>query len=545
MSSPDTANPEAPPPASGPANAELSHHQYEFNNKLLVRNCKHLQNRQQEQQKQNFQRNGYQSKRNYSKEDYVGNNDDNLSRGLSLESYNSLYEAELNSWPRHTQHNQQQQHLLQQIKFDSINNIKQAYGGSNTGISNQNGSICGKLMADGGHRMNGLNGQHLNAATKGTATTPTFQHIIYNNETYETHLTHRQHPKEEDDDDHDDDDADIDNMAKTALASNKTYKKFVLPLDIPTPPLPLSYNTTKRLLSSHNHHTQTSSATCQCDKQTNFALQPHNNCSISTNSNNNNNNNNSNIKNQVNHISFIQTTPTQTPPSKKENLKLLHNKGSSSSSTLSGSIGCGALNFNVSDQHLPHHEPLQHHHLCQQKNLKLQHATHQHHHHHHQQLQQQQQHHSQPHCQQKLQHQQLPSYDAYASQHYLPQLPQLLSINSSNQQNSLTLSHRRMAPTFNRIADKNYMKNLVYSPAKLRRVRIILCVVGGIVLLALLGTAIYFIVSGSEDGTNSGGNGNGGPSNGIHLEDVLQGKLVARHFNGSWSGNNIIYKENN
>ncbi|XP_046809114.1 venom dipeptidyl peptidase 4 isoform X2 [Lucilia cuprina] len=415
-------------------------------------------------------------------------------------------------------------------------------------------------MTDSGHRMNGLNSQHINAATKGAATTtpttltptPTFQHIICNNETYETHLTHRQHANREDEVDPDDDD--IDNMAKTALASNKTYKKFVLPLDIPTPPLPLSYNTTKRLLSSHNHHhTQTASTTCQCDKQTNFSLQPHNNCSISTNSNNNNNSNNSNIKNQVNHISFIQTTPNQTPPSKKENLKLLHNKGSSSSSTLSGSIGCGgiagALNFNVSDQHLPHHEPLQHHHLCQQKNLKLQHATHQHHHHHHheQQQQQLQQHHSQPHCQQKVQHEQLPLYDAYASQQYLPQLPQLLSINSSNQQNSLTLSHRRMAPTFNRIADKNYMKNLVYSPAKLRRVRIILCVVGGIVLLALLGTAIYFIVSGSEDGTNNdgNGNGNGGPSNGINLEDVLQGKLVARHFNGSWSGSNIIYKENN
>ncbi|XP_065361054.1 venom dipeptidyl peptidase 4 isoform X2 [Calliphora vicina] len=87
-------------------------------------------------------------------------------------------------------------------------------------------------------------------------------------------------------------------------------------------------------------------------------------------------------------------------------------------------------------------------------------------------------------------------------------------------------------------------KNLVYSPQKLRRIRIILCVVGGIVLLALLATALYFIVNSSE--IDSPADNNGAPSNGIHLEDILQGKLISRHFNGSWStDNNIIYKENN
>lgn len=412
-----------------------------------------MQNKQQQQQEQTNQhlkRNGYQSKTNYrNKEDYIQNdreNTDNLSRGLSLESYNSFYEADRNSWP----HNKKQQ-----IKFEGINNLQQAYGGSNLVISKQTGSRSGR-MSDG-PTVNGLNGQHLNVAT-----TKTYQHISYNNDSYETHLTHNHHHDDVEPDDNDDDD---DTMTKTALASNKTYKKFVLPLDIPTPPLPLSYNTTKRLLSSHNHsHYTPTTTSCQCDKQTNFAKK--NSC------------NSNNIKTQVNHISFIQTTQNQaavqatTPTSKKENLTLLHNKGSSSSSTLSGSIGCSGLNFNVSDQHhLPHHEPLQHHHLCQQKNLKLQHATlqhqHQHHHHHQQHHNQQQQQHLQPQCQQKLQHQpSLPSYDAYASQQqYLPQLPQLLSVNSNNnnnnnnyQQNSLTLSHRRMAPTFNRIADKNYMK---------------------------------------------------------------------------------------
>lgn len=86
-------------------------------------------------------------------------------------------------------------------------------------------------------------------------------------------------------------------------------------------------------------------------------------------------------------------------------------------------------------------------------------------------------------------------------------------------------------------------QNLVYSPEKLRRVRIILFVVGGIVLLGLLATALYFIISAS-DGTDSSASVQ--PGNAIQLEDVLQGKLAAHHFNGSWSSDsNVIYKENN
>lgn len=88
-----------------------------------------------------------------------------------------------------------------------------------------------------------------------------------------------------------------------------------------------------------------------------------------------------------------------------------------------------------------------------------------------------------------------------------------------------------------------HIQNLVYSPEKLRRVRIILCFVGGIVLLALLAVAIYFIVSSSDDPSNDVRHGE--RSNGIHLEDVLLDKLSARHFNGTWSGSSIIYKENN
>lgn len=393
--------------------------------------------------------------RGVSQEDYDDNdgnvNNNTLNRDLSRESYNSLYEAELNS--------RQQQQLQQQQRLSS------SYGANNLAISNINGSLLRLEGAKHSIRRKGLNGQCL----KGDIT---YQHNIYNKDSYGTYITHeqQQHVMDEDDDDDDvvinnedvkqqdiEHEHDHDNMAITTLASNKTYKNFVLPLDIPTPPLPLSYNnnTTKRLLSSynqHNHNHATMLQTCQCDKQTKG----------------NNNVNQQQHHQQLNHISFIQTTPTpshshshinsctSTPASKKENLKLLHNKGSSSSSTTlsgssSGGVGGGGvgavsgivngLNFNVTEPTTTAAAQLQHHHLCQQKNLKLQ---------------QQQQHHNThhpPHCQQ------LPLYDAYASQQYLPQqLPHLLSNSNNYQQNSLTLSHRRMAPTFNRLADKNYMK---------------------------------------------------------------------------------------
>lgn len=381
---------------------------------MLLRNCKHLQNKQLQEQ-QNLKHNCWPYKPFPAKEDYELFNkasDGNLSRCFSLESYNSLYEAEFNCWSMQQQHSQQKSFAV----------------------------------ANAANRANG------------------FQHIICNNEPDETHLQQAEDVNVN---------AGHDNIDKMTLASNKKNTQILLPLDIPTPPLPLSYNINKRLLSSHNSNNTLNS--CQCDKQTNLT---HSNST----------------KNQVNHISIIQTTAANglkphythaqqhnTTPhpgnTKKEILTQMHNKGSSSSSTLSagsgsGGIGCGVgLNFNVSDQHLIQHaqEPLQHHHLCQQKNFKLQQhfsnyqhqaTTHLHQQHHYQhRYQQQQKKQQQTQChqqQQQQQHKQLPSYDAYASQQYLPQLPQLLSLNSNN--NSLTLSHRRMAPTFNRIADKNYMK---------------------------------------------------------------------------------------
>ncbi|XP_058986361.1 venom dipeptidyl peptidase 4-like isoform X2 [Musca domestica] len=88
-------------------------------------------------------------------------------------------------------------------------------------------------------------------------------------------------------------------------------------------------------------------------------------------------------------------------------------------------------------------------------------------------------------------------------------------------------------------------QNLVPSPQKLRKRRII--IVCGILIAILVAIGIYFIVTaGSDDSTNGDGNGGGsGSSNGIHLEDILQGKLLSRSFNGSWSnGPNVIYKEN-
>ncbi|XP_075159840.1 dipeptidyl peptidase 4 omega isoform X2 [Haematobia irritans] len=90
-------------------------------------------------------------------------------------------------------------------------------------------------------------------------------------------------------------------------------------------------------------------------------------------------------------------------------------------------------------------------------------------------------------------------------------------------------------------------EDLVHSPQK-RKVRKLLMILGAIAILGALGTAIYFIVDSSSDSSkNDTDNGAGGSSNGIHLDDILQGKLISRSFNGSWSstGPNVLYKENN
>ncbi|KAH8270566.1 hypothetical protein KR018_011616 [Drosophila ironensis] len=87
-------------------------------------------------------------------------------------------------------------------------------------------------------------------------------------------------------------------------------------------------------------------------------------------------------------------------------------------------------------------------------------------------------------------------------------------------------------------------KNLMSSKAKKRRLRIILSVVAGIVGLALLATALYFIIRTDDNDSESNGGGSGA-NDAIDLEDVLSGQLYAKRFNGSWSnGNSVIFKEN-
>ncbi|KPU77939.1 uncharacterized protein Dana_GF24616, isoform C [Drosophila ananassae] len=85
-------------------------------------------------------------------------------------------------------------------------------------------------------------------------------------------------------------------------------------------------------------------------------------------------------------------------------------------------------------------------------------------------------------------------------------------------------------------------KNLMSSKEKKRRLRIILTTITAIVGLALLATALYFIIRTDEkDGSD---NNDGSSDNAIDLEDVLSGQLYAKRFNGSWSnGNSLIYKE--
>lgn len=81
----------------------------------------------------------------------------------------------------------------------------------------------------------------------------------------------------------------------------------------------------------------------------------------------------------------------------------------------------------------------------------------------------------------------------------------------------------------------------MYSPQKVRRVRIILSIVAVLVVIALLAIIVTFLIRGSNDAVEAVP-----PRNSIQLDDILQSKLVARHFNGSWSrGSNILYRENN
>ncbi|XP_037901190.1 venom dipeptidyl peptidase 4 isoform X1 [Glossina fuscipes] len=88
---------------------------------------------------------------------------------------------------------------------------------------------------------------------------------------------------------------------------------------------------------------------------------------------------------------------------------------------------------------------------------------------------------------------------------------------------------------------ENTFQNLVYSPQKVRRVRIILSIVAVLVVIALLAIIVTFLIRGSNDAAEAVP-----PRNSIQLDDILQSKLVARHFNGSWSrGSNILYRENN
>ncbi|XP_034121967.1 venom dipeptidyl peptidase 4 isoform X2 [Drosophila guanche] len=85
-------------------------------------------------------------------------------------------------------------------------------------------------------------------------------------------------------------------------------------------------------------------------------------------------------------------------------------------------------------------------------------------------------------------------------------------------------------------------KNLMYSKEKKRRVRIILSLVTAVIAVALLATALVFILKTDKDNGSSSDNSE---SNGIDLEDVLSGQLYAKRFNGSWSnGNTVLYKDN-
>ncbi|KAH8378694.1 hypothetical protein KR009_000791 [Drosophila setifemur] len=86
-------------------------------------------------------------------------------------------------------------------------------------------------------------------------------------------------------------------------------------------------------------------------------------------------------------------------------------------------------------------------------------------------------------------------------------------------------------------------KNLMYSKEKKRRVRIILSIVTAVIAVAMLATALVFILRTDEKDNSDSDNSNS--NNAIDLEDVLSGQLYAKRFNGSWSnGDSLIYKEN-
>lgn len=71
--------------------------------------------------------------------------------------------------------------------------------------------------------------------------------------------------------------------------------------------------------------------------------------------------------------------------------------------------------------------------------------------------------------------------------------------------------------------------------------RIILCVVGGIIAIALLATMLALILRSDDEN----GSSDKPKDNAINLEDVLSGQLYAKRFNGSWSnGNSVIYRVN-
>uniref|UniRef100_A0A1I8Q502 Venom dipeptidyl peptidase 4 n=1 Tax=Stomoxys calcitrans TaxID=35570 RepID=A0A1I8Q502_STOCA len=199
------------------------------------------------------------------------------------------------------------------------------------------------------------------------------------------------------------------------------------------------------------------------------------------------------------------------------------------------------LSHHHQQRHHYHHTQQQqqhqslHHSMMSGLNLKLQEPQQ------HQQQQLLHRHYSPPHqgagnhLGQHHHHHQPPSGAVKMQQLQHPMFPQLSPCLSINQRNS-----------FHHMDNKDYMKSREYSPQKLRKVRTLLLILGAIVLLGLLGTAIYFIVSGSSDSSNNE-ESDSGPSNGIHLDDILQGKLISRPFNGSWSstGPNVLYKENN
>lgn len=82
------------------------------------------------------------------------------------------------------------------------------------------------------------------------------------------------------------------------------------------------------------------------------------------------------------------------------------------------------------------------------------------------------------------------------------------------------------------------IQDVYYPEHKIRRIRIILIIVGGILALSLLAIALVYIVRGLQD------EGEHKVGSGIRLEDVLYGGWVSRTFNGSWATNgNIIYKQ--